>query len=157
MRPGISLFFLILILAGMVAAVSAAPVEVSINKTYVIEPAGTTPFNLWVGSILLGVFLVLLSFLKFRDGEEGLISVIAWIPIAFATFTSFAVDRITSTGYATDATGTPILIELHTVSSYPIIALVLLIMLVFAMGNTYRIAANQMTMKEKAGVPQKAW
>ena len=137
-------FFLlaVLILIGLITSVSAVQ-PVIVNKTYVLEPAGTTPFNIWAGSIIMGVILFLLSLGKFPHGEEGIVSIISWIPLGFAMFTSMAVDRITSTGYAADTSGTPILIEMHTVGSYYDIAIVLLVLLLVAFGNTYRIYANQ--------------
>ena len=135
----------VLLLAGLIGTVSAAPLSVIMNKTYVLDPGNTTPVSIWIAAIVLGFILIVISFIKFQDGEEGLISIIAWIPLGFALVTSFAVDRITSIGYATDAAGTPILIETHTVTSFWQVALILFIILAFAVGNTWRIYANQAT------------
>ena len=143
-----------LLAIGLIAVVTAAPQTVITNKTYVLNPPGTTPFNIWAGAAIIGLLLLLVSFLKFPSGEEGLISIVAWIPIGFAMLTSFAVDRITSTGYSMDAAGTPILIEIHTVSNYSSIAIALLILLVFAIGNTYRI---WITQNKNAEPPQVSW
>jgi hypothetical protein len=145
---------LALILVGLIAGASAAPQTVIMNKTYVNEPPGTTPFNIWVGAIIVGIILMMFSFLKFQNGEEGLISIMAWIPIGYAAFTSFAVDRITSIGYSADALGTPILIEIHTIGDYGTIAILLIVLLVFAIGNTYRIWASQ---KWAANAPEASW
>lgn len=138
-----SLFFALLLVGLIVSAASATSVPIETNKTYVVEPTGTTPFNIWAGAILLGVALVIISFAKWPDGTEGLISIISWIPIGFAMYTSFAVDRITSTGYSAASDGTPILIEMHTVSSYATVAIFLFVFLIFAIGNTWRIYGNQ--------------
>ena len=142
---------LFLALAALVQSASA--VAVSINKTYVVEPSGTVPFIIWVGAIVVGIILVLISFLHFSDGEEGLVSIVSWFPIGFAFLTAFAVDRITSTGYSVAADGTPILIEMHTVSSYWYVAIPLLVFLIFAIGNTIRIYSNQAGRKQIADEP----
>jgi len=144
-------FLAVLILIGLIVSTSAAPQTVIMNKTYVVEPSGTTPFNIWAAGIIIGIALILVSLLRFPDGEEGLVSVIAWFPLGFSLFTSFAVDRITSIGYATDPSGTPILIETHTVSNFWTVAILIMVLLAFALGNTYRIYAYQAT---RAGISE---
>ena len=134
-------FFLSVVLSCLLISVVSA--QANVTKTYIIEPPGTTPFNLWGGAILLAVVLCIVSFIRFPKGEEGLVSILSWIPAGYAMFTSFAVDRITSTGYSVDASGVPVLLETHTVSSYPTIALLLMFFLAFLIGNTYRIYMYQ--------------
>jgi len=107
---------------------------------------------MWAGAIILGLILVLLSFMPglYGSGEEGLVSIIAWIPIAFAFYTSFSVDRITSAGMGTiaDSSNKFVLLEAHTVYHFDVVALCLLIFLAFAIGNTYRIWVSQKKLRE---------
>ena len=123
----------------VVSVASAAPLTSTINKTYMVDPGGSTPLALWEGAWIFGFALLVLSFIRFPYGAEGFISVLAWIPFGFALYTAFAIDRITSTGFTVDASGNPVLLETHTISSYPALAIILLVLLVFSMGNTYRI------------------
>jgi hypothetical protein len=154
-----SLFLFLFVVALIVSPVVAGNFSqemnpsqvVYLNKTYVKNDSGAIPFNVWAGAIIAGLVLLILSFLKFPRGEEGLISIMAWFPIGIALFSSFAVERITSAGIAIDATGELIIIEQYTVTSYTTIALGLFVLLVFGFGNTYRIWAYQTkAMKEEA-------
>jgi hypothetical protein len=121
--------------------------DVYINKTYTLSSDNSTPFTMWVGAIALGIFLILLSFMSslFPNGEEGLVSIIAWIPIAYALVSSFAVDKITSAGLGSvsGASDKFVLLESHTVYHFDVVAVCLFILLAFAVGNTYRIWVSQ--------------
>jgi hypothetical protein len=128
------------------------------TKVYVLDESGTTPFNVWAGAIILGLILILISFLHFPAGEEALVSIFAWIPIGYAMVTSFAVDTISGAGVGAGLAGTTDVtsIEVHTVHHFDVIAVILFIVLAFAIGNTWRIAANQKRMSEMAQ-PEQSW
>jgi len=126
--------------------------SVYINTTYKLSNDTSTPFSMWAGAILLGVFLVLLSFMSgfFPNGEEGLVSILAWIPIAFALFASFAVDRITSAGLGSigGTTNKFVLLESHTVYHFDVVAVCLVLLLAFAIGNSWRIWISQKKLRQ---------
>jgi len=144
----------------LVASVSATTAVVNVSRVYILDQSGTTPFNIWAGAIILGLILLLISFLHFPAGEEAIVSILAWIPIGYAMVTSFAVDTVSGSagsgisGSGGTASFTPI--EIHTVHHYDVIAVVLFILLAFAIGNTYRIAANQRQM-QKLTNPEQSW
>jgi hypothetical protein len=164
------LFFVLFIsLLLLPVVVSAAPAEytrqfmnsetVVVNQSYVIDQTGTTPFAVWAGCIILGFALLIISFLQFPMGEEVLVSVLAWIPFGYATFTSFAVDMMGGFGVAAvnlSTTKSPFsefaLMENHIIYHFDVAAVILLILTVFAVGNTFRIAANQKRLKEMAEI-----
>ena len=134
----------------LVGVTSAVPATVNTTRVYILDESGTTPFNVWAGAILLGLALIIISFVHFPHGEEGLISIMAWIPIAFSMFTSFAVETVSGTGVGAGLAGSTDItsVEVHTVHHFDVPAILLLIMLAFAIGNTYRIYANMKAMKE---------
>ena len=142
----------------LIVAVSATPATVNVTRVYTLDESGTTPFNVWAGAIILGLVLVIISFGHFPAGEEAIVSVLAWIPIGYAMVTSFAVDTVSGAGVgaglmgSTDVTS----IELHTIHHFDLIAVVLLILLAGAIGNTYRIAMNQKVLQKMAN-PEQSW
>jgi hypothetical protein len=136
--------------AGAQNLTKLLPAGSIINQTYVLDSSGTTPFTLWVGAAVLGFALLILSCWHFPGGEEDFISVLAWIPLGFAMFTSLAVDRVTSAGGATSATGGIIVTEVHTIYNWWPIGIILFVILVFAIANTYRIVHNA----KKESLPQ---
>jgi hypothetical protein len=144
----------------IISGVSATATVANVSRVYVLDQSGTTPFNIWAGAIILGLILILLSFMHFHAGEEAIISILAWIPIGYAMVTSFAVDTVSGSagsgiaGSGGAASFTPI--EIHTIHHYDVIAVVLFIMLAFAIGNTYRIAVNQRKMQEMMN-PEQSW
>lgn len=167
MTTSLKCLFLLITLALLVAPASADirknfDVEgdmAIINQSYHLDNQGATPFVVWSGCILLGIVLVILSFMSglFPNGEEGLVSILAWIPITYATYTAFAVDmmygfgatsQIHSVG-ATQATYYEyVLMENHAVYHFDGIAVCLFIFLVFAVGNTYRIWLSQNKIRQ---------
>jgi lysylphosphatidylglycerol synthetase-like protein (DUF2156 family) len=136
---------------GVLAAdpVHAIPLSqnLTVNKTYTLDSSNSTPATLWVGAIVLGVILVILSFLSFPNGEEGLVSIMAWIPIGFAMYTALSVDSITNAGTVASSIGIT-QVESHTIYQFNLIAMLLMIFLAIAIGNTYRIWVSQKKMKE---------
>jgi hypothetical protein len=145
-----SFLFIILLLTVIVPSVSAlnftpefnTSESVHINQTYVLDRGLAIPLIIWAAAIILGVSLTLLSFWHYPQGVEGLISILAWFPLGFAAFTAFAVDVSTTYG-ATASNGAFVLLEQHTIYSFPQIAVILLVADVFAIGNSYRIWATQ--------------
>ena len=142
---------LILLAVLLVGAVAAAPPSVTTNRTYTYDSSNTTPFNVWAGCIIIGILLLGFSLVKFPHGEELLVSIAAWIPTAYAMFASFTVDTVSSSvgsGVIVSGAAQYVMVEAHTVHSYPIIAVILFLILAGAIGNTIRIAMNQMEMKK---------
>jgi len=121
--------------------------NLSVNKTFTLDGGGTTPVTLWLGGIVLGILLILLSFVHFDGGEEGLVSIMAWVPLAFSMYTSNNVDAITNAGLAASASGI-VQVESHTIYQFNTISILCMIMLAFAIVNTYRIWVSQKKMKE---------
>lgn len=131
------------------------------NVSSVVSNDQSTPFIVWFAAAVAGIVLLVLSFMSglFSDGEEGLVSILAWLPLGFATYTSRAVDMVNAygvTGIAEAPVGANgaysfneyVLMEAHTVYHFDVITVVLFVLLVFSFGNTYRIWATQKKMKE---------
>ena len=155
--PAKSPFFLVLLVLLLIPASASAAMnrtfdaddQVHLNITYVLDQSGATPFDVWAGAIIIGLALLVLSCWHFPGGEEDFISVLAWIPIGFAMFTSLAVDRVTSygmTGMMVNATAPKgiilheyALMENHTIYNWWPMGVILFVILVFAFANTYRI------------------
>ena len=119
---------------------------VHVNQTYMLETSGAVPFPLWAGSAALGIVLLILSLLSFPNGEEILVSIGAWFPIAYAMYSAVtAVDMVSgfgATSILSGSTQTFALLIGHTVYQWPVIAAGLFVLLLVAVGNTYRIHLN---------------
>ena len=76
----------------------------------------------------------------------------AWIPLAFAMYTSNSVDAITNAGLAASASGIT-QVESHTIYQFNTISILCMIMLAFAIANTYRIWVSQKKLKELSEGP----
>jgi hypothetical protein len=127
---------------------------VTINQTYTLSNSPATPFIIWAAAGYLGILLLILSFFSFPNGEEGLISILAWIPLAFTAFTSFSVDIVNGSGVV-GGSGIYTLIENHTVYSFNTIAILFFVTLAFAVGNTYRIWTTQKSLLGASSDDQK--
>ena len=153
---GYILLLVFLVVQGVTAANVThdmpASQNLTVNKTFTLDGGGTTPVTLWLGGIVLGIFLILLSFVHFDGGEEGLVSIMAWIPLAFSMYTSNTVDAITNAGLAASATGIT-QVESHTIYQFNTISILCMIMLAFAITNTYRIWVSQKKLKELSEGP----
>jgi hypothetical protein len=152
------LFLLVFIVMGVMAftlPVSAANIthnlpatqELTVNKTFTLNSGGGTPSLLWFSAIIIGILMILLSFHTFPNGEEGLVSIAAWLPIAYAMFKSMSVDVITNAGTVVSSAGIT-QVESHTIYQLNTEAILLLVVLAAAIGNTWRIWVSQKKMKE---------
>ena len=127
--------------------------NVRINQSYTLDNGTSTPWELWIMSGIIGLILFLLSLLGLTskgDIEKNLIiSVMAWIPIAFCAYASFAVDELVSFGVTsgTVVSGNVsniseyVLLENHILSSNPIVGVLMFVFLVVAIVNTMRLIA----------------
>ncbi len=59
--------YILLLLVVLAQQVAAADVvhnmsqNLTVNKTFTLDGGGTTPVSLWVGAIILGILLIILS------------------------------------------------------------------------------------------------
>ena len=145
---------LAILMVMLIGVILVGTVSADINTTnvYVLDESGTIPFSVWAGAIILGLVLIIISFVHFPAGEEGLVSILAWIPIGFAMFTSFSVDMVAGAGVGAGLAGTTDVttVVVHNIHHFDTIAVALMVLLAFAIGNTYRIAANQRKLREMA-------
>jgi hypothetical protein len=148
----------LLIFTTIVSPAAATTPPVNVTRIYTIDESGATPYSFWIGCILAGLALLVISFIHFPAGEEGLVSIIAWIPIGFAMYAAFAVDMVTGSGAGAAVSGTSnyVAIEAHSVHSFPAVAVALFILLLGAIGNTIRIAGNLKKLNE-AAQPEQTW
>ena len=143
MRINVSAILLALaIFAALLVLV--APVSAQYNATTIthINTLGTaTPFDIWMFAQILGWLLFFVSLTPAQESGElernAMISVLAWIPIGFTAYASFAVDRLTSTNIVV---GTDV-IESHTLYSFDVLGVLYGIFFVIAIVNTIRIVA----------------
>jgi amino acid transporter len=118
--------------------------QVRINTSTSFYSYPATDWILWIISGFLGLVLFLIS-LRTPGSKSGIeintvISVLAWIPIAFCGYASFAVDRLSAYG-VTSQNGEYVLLENHIVYSFPVIGIVMFVFLVVAIVNTLRLLA----------------
>jgi hypothetical protein len=152
------LCLLILVLSSLPAIVSADEnytnyfnlnnTQVRINTTVSFYNYEATNWVIWIisGFLGLGLFLLSLRTAQTKSGIEinTVISVLAWIPIAFCGYASFAVDRMSSYGVTSQASEY-VLLENHIIYSFPVIGIIMFVFLVVAIINTIRlIALNKM-------------
>jgi hypothetical protein len=156
--------FLLLLLTLIISPVYAtvtktidSPDIAIYNRTMTLVSDGSTPIELWEAAIGLGLILILISFCSrlFENGEEGLVSIMAWLPIAYALYTSFTIDIITGSGVTSQCLGTSaeyVLMESHSIYQFTVPATFLFILLIFAIGNTYRIYAQQRRLRRDSQI-----
>lgn len=98
--------------------------------TYTLDPGTSTDWTLWVLSGLMGLILFLLSLNAATSAVEveidAIISVMAWIPIAFCAYASFNVSRVIGVGTV-------------TLYSYGSVGMLMTVFLIIAIGNTVRL------------------
>jgi hypothetical protein len=73
--------------------------------TTTLDPGTSTDWTLWIISGMIGLFLFLMSLNTATSSAEveidAIISVMAWIPIAFCAYASFNISRVVSAGTVT--------------------------------------------------------
>jgi hypothetical protein len=148
----------VLVLTIIISPAAATTPPVNVTRIYTIDESGATPYSFWIGCILAGLALLVISFIHFPAGEEGLVSIIAWIPLGFAMYAAFAVDMVTGSGAGAAISGSSnyVAIEAHSIHSFPVAAVALFILLLGAIGNTIRIAGNMKKINE-AAQPEQTW
>lgn len=124
-----------LLLCSVLPVVSGAGV---VDVTTHIDKTGATPFQIWAAMAIVGPALVLLT-LRARLAPAELeadfvMSVAAWIPIAFTAYSSFAVDRIVSSFMVSG-----VITENHVIYSFPMFGYGYAVLLLVAVLNTIRI------------------
>ena len=129
------------VLASMTTTFGSSDTVV-VNRTDVMNESRGTPMSLWILSIIAAIVLILISYVKFPNGEEGLVAVMAIFPAAFSYLTAFDVDQITVAG-VTAVSGTYHIIEKHTIYHFDDLAhFILLPLVVWTIINVYRIYIN---------------
>jgi hypothetical protein len=159
------LLILLLLVVSLVTTATAtmtttfAPTDtVIVNTTYILNTATGTPYDIWIYSIVAAIVLVLVSLIKFPHGEEGIVSVMAWFPSAFALFAAFNIDKITASGImqVSDVAATYMMVERHTLYHFDLIAYsCLLPLLICTLLNTARIWLNMKAIRQVAVVDTK--
>jgi len=124
----------------------SSQVRINTSTSFYNYPA--TNWVIWIisGFLGLGLFLLSLRTSQTKSGIEinTVISVLAWIPIAFCGYASFAVDRLSSYG-VTSQSGEYVLLENHIIYSFPVIGILMFVFMVVAIINTVRlITINKM-------------
>jgi hypothetical protein len=117
------LIYLCMVIAMLVPGVLAIDVTT-------LDPGTSTDWTLWVLSGLLGLILFLFSLNATTSSTEveidAIISVMAWIPIAFCAYASFNVSRVIGVGTVT----------LYSMGS---IGMLMIVFLIIAIVNTVRL------------------
>jgi hypothetical protein len=157
-------FLLVLFLATTILATSASAsmttvfdpaTSVIVNSTSVLSNAEGMPYDLWIYSILTSIVLLILSFVTFKHGEEGIISIATWFTSGFALFSAFNIDRIVGSGLMETSDGVIVFMEKHTLYHFDLMAWTCLLPLfVVCLLNTGRIYMNMRTMNQIARVDE---
>jgi hypothetical protein len=139
---------LLLVLAVLFCVIS--PVSADSFSPFVsthIDTTNAVPSDIWLLSGVLGFILFYLSLGKDTAStadleRDALISIIAWVPIAFTAYSSFAVDRITSSGVIGVS-----MVESHTIYSFTVIGILFAVFFLIAIVNTIRILSLRKELK----------
>jgi hypothetical protein len=127
--------------------------NVRINQSFTLDDGKSTPRELWILSGLIGLFLFLVSMMgvtsKGNLERNIIVSVMAWIPIGFCAYASFAINELVSFGVtsAMVVSGNVsniseyVLLENHVLSSNPVVGILMFVFLVVAIVNTLRLIA----------------
>jgi hypothetical protein len=155
----------LLLIAFPVSAVDFNPQvtgdSVHYNVTTHIDTSNATPFDIWLLAAVLGVVLFFWSVIgkpqSTGDVErDAVISVIAWVPIGFTAYASFAVERITSSGTVSTAASGIVLLENHVIYHFDVIGIIFAVLFVIAVINTIRILAvhKALMLQQESGMGQ---
>jgi len=138
---------------GNYTRVIGGNVSVRINQSFTLDDGKSTPWELWILSGIIGLFLFLVSLMgvtsKGNLERNIIVSVMAWIPIGFCAYASFAINELVSFGVtsAMVVSGNVsniseyVLLENHILSSNPIVGILMFVFLVVAIVNTLRLIA----------------
>lgn len=117
--------------------------SVHYNVTSHIDPGTSTPFDIWILAALLSFVLFFISLTTPKSTAEGerdaIISVMAWVPIAFTAYASFAVDRVTAAGTTTTSESGMVLLENHVIYHFDVIGILFAVFFIIAVVNTIRL------------------
>lgn len=118
-----------IIILALLVILAMIPGVLAIDIT-TLDPGTSTDWSLWVLSGLLGLILFLFSLnaaTSKTDVEiDAIISVMAWIPIAFCAYASFNVSRVIGVGTVT----------LYSMGS---VGMLMTVFLIIAISNTVRL------------------
>ena len=118
-----------IIVLALLVILAMIPGVLAIDTT-TLDPGTSTDYTLWVLSGLLGLILFMFSLNATTSSTEveidAIISVMAWIPIAFCAYASFNVSRVIG-------------INTVTLYSYGSVGMIMMAFLVVAIGNTIRL------------------
>ena len=118
-----------IIILALLVLLAMIPGVLAIDTT-TLDPGTSTDYTLWVLSGLLGLILFMFSLNAATSSTEveidAIISVMAWIPIAFCAYASFNVSRVIG-------------ISTVTLYSYSTVGMLMIGFLLVAIGNTIRL------------------
>lgn len=138
---------LIIPILSLVPMASAAGV---VDVTTHIDKTGATPYTVWAVMAIAGPLLLLYTVrTRLAPAEleaDFVMSVAAWIPIAFTAYSSFKVDRIISS-FMTTSGG---LVEDHLIYTFDIFGYGYAVLLLVAVLNTVRIIILHRNLQFKA-------
>lgn len=127
---------LIIPILSLVPMASAAGV---VDVTTHIDRTGATPYTVWAVMAIAGPLLLLYTVrTRLAPAEleaDFVMSVAAWIPIAFTAYSSFKVDRIISSFMASSGG----IVENHLIYTFDIFGYGYAVLLLVAVLNTVRI------------------
>jgi hypothetical protein len=118
-----------IIILALLVILAMIPGVLAIDIT-TLDPGTSTDWTLWVLSGLLGLILFLFSLNAATSSVEveidAIVSVMAWIPIAFCAYASFNVSRVIGVGEVT----------LYSMGS---VGMLMTVFLIIAISNTVRL------------------
>ena len=135
--------------------------EVHINASSMHDTDAATPWWVWGSTILLGLGFFIYS-LQTRTStgdleRDGVVSVMAWFPLAYAAVTSFNVSMVTGMGVTgliesqapNGAINTHeyVLLQNTMIYHFPTVGIALAVVFVIAIVNTLRIISMHKTLK----------
>lgn len=121
----------LIIILALLALLAMIPGILAADTT-TLDPGTSTDWSLWLLSGLLGLILFMFSLNASANSTEveidAIISVMAWIPIAFCAYASFNVSRV---------------IGINTVTLYSMgtVGMLMMVFLILAIINTLRLIA----------------
>lgn len=122
-----------LLLSPMASAAGMVDVTTHIDRT------GAVPYSVWAVMAVAGPLLLLYTvrtrLIPSELEADFVMSVAAWVPIAFTAYSSFAVDRIISSFLTSEGQ----IVENHLIYNFPLFGYGYAVLLLIAVLNTVRI------------------